>query len=270
MKFLRSPLEIANILWVKVINPIMIFITRIAILTFAILFILYLAMNATDVHQSWIRTYVGQHVYQVMVGEGGGTAFLVQAPSGRSYFVTNDHICASSANNLVLLKQDNTPFPMWQHISERSLLTDLCLIESPFKNEGLILAKGTYPGNRVQAVGHPGLMSLTLSNIGEIIEVDSATLSSKAEYKTAPMHNVSNCDLNNPKFKLEKNAEGELICEIYVPRAFYTNVLIQPGNSGSPLVNSFGDVVGVISGVDEYGWGIAVDLHDLRLFLSNR
>jgi hypothetical protein len=51
-------------------------------------------------------------------------------------------------------------------------------------------------------------------------------------------------------------------------RAYITNMLIQPGSSGSPAVNFWGNVVGVVFATDSAGWASVVSYDDLRDLLK--
>jgi hypothetical protein len=51
--------------------------------------------------------------------------------------------------------------------------------------------------------------------------------------------------------------------------AYKTNILIRPGNSGSPVVDFWGNVVGIVFASDNYNWGSVVSYRDLEKFLSN-
>ena len=58
-------------------------------------------------------------------------------------------------------------------------------------------------------------------------------------------------------------------CFMIVRGAYATNMLGQPGNSGSPVVNFWGNVVGVAFAMDQYAWVRVVSLDDLKDLLKN-
>lgn len=216
--------------------------------------------RAEDIHRSFIRKYVGSRVYQLRIPGGGGTGFAVKAPSGKTYILTNDHICSPAKNSFVFIKFGM--FNLRSEIVARSPKTDLCLVTAPLYEVGLDLASELPDlGDPVVAVGHPALDLLTVSNKGEIISVIDTVLSSEAE-------NEKECDLTNPKFRLVER-EGTKYCILHVPSAYSTSVLVKSGNSGSPLVNFYGEVVGVVAGMDRYNWALAVSLDDIKEFLED-
>lgn len=58
-------------------------------------------------------------------------------------------------------------------------------------------------------------------------------------------------------------------CFAIVKGAYATNMLGQPGGSGSPVVNFWGNVVGVVFAMDQYAWVRVVSLDDLKDLLRN-
>ena len=225
--------------------------------------------KSDDIHRSYLRKYVGSRVYKVMIpNAGGGTGFAVKAPSGNSYILTNDHICALAKNRSIFIKDGF--FSISTKILHRSNKTDLCLLKAPISEVGIDLASNTPQlGEQVYAIGHPALDELTVSNKGEIISVSSVSLTERA-IKT-PLNNTeeTQCDTDNPKYRIE-SIDGNEYCTIDLPSVYNTSVLVKKGSSGSPLVNFYGDVVGVISGMDSYTWGIAVTLGDIKEFLVDK
>jgi S1-C subfamily serine protease len=225
--------------------------------------------KSDDIHRSYLRKYVGSRVYKVMIpNSGGGTGFAIKAPSGRSYILTNDHICALARHSSIYLKDGL--FSISTKIISRSDKTDLCLLTAPTNEIGLDLANYTpMLGDQVFAIGHPGLDLLTLSNKGEIISISSTKLTERAIRVPLNTTEDGECDTDNPKFHIE-TIEGDDYCVVDVPSVYNTSVLIKQGSSGSPLVDFYGDVVGVVAGMDSYTWGVAVTLKDVKEFLADK
>lgn len=241
------------------------------IFTVALLAVACIALHSQQQHDTYLRKWVGSSVYLALPqgpNHGGGTAFSVKGKSGTVYFLTNDHICMRSKDNTVLLKDDGG-FAVVGRIVERSQITDLCLISSPQMLVPLDLANNVSIGQKVQTVGHPNLYALTIGNTGEVVQTYSTSLRIGAIDNT-PEAKVEQleCDLTNKKFFVYKTKE-EIQCRLPVPEAYVTTSLVRPGSSGSPLVNFEGDVVGVVCGMDAYGWGIVVSLPAVKEFLSN-
>ena len=68
----------------------------------------YIAARAPELHGQWLRHSVGSKVYTIKdtVVSGGGTGFAIQAPSGASYILTNDHVCRVSTDKQTVLVQN--------------------------------------------------------------------------------------------------------------------------------------------------------------------
>lgn len=164
--------------------------------------------------------------------------------------------------------RDDEGFSIIGNIVERSQVTDLCLITAPQFLVPLDLADEPYIGQKVQTVGHPNLYALTVGTPGELIQASYTYLEfSSLSKEEKDEKKVLDCDLTNRKYSIKITEEGTQ-CLLSVPSIYITNALVRPGSSGSPLVNFEGDVVGVVCGMDEYGWGLIVSLPAVKDFLS--
>jgi len=222
----------------------------------AVALILGLALEAPVIHSSFIRNYVGSQVVMLTnkAGNSGGTGFAVQAPSGDVYTLTNAHVCriegglyANVGNRRLKLK-----------ILEISDVADLCLLDGIKGMRGLDLASSVGIGEEMGLVGHPKLMPLTLSR-GELIGYAKALV----------MVEAGQCSegLEPPSYITVETMFG-FACILDVTAGF-TNVIALPGNSGSPVVNIFGNVVGVLFAADsQANWGIIVPLSQVKAFLK--
>jgi S1-C subfamily serine protease len=247
---------------------------RVLALTTALLLAGSVVTIAPQVHRSYLRSEVGSKVYVVRGsydGRGGGTGFAVKAPSGKSYVVTNDHVCAASKDKITMFVHDDTGVGIPRQILERSVYSDLCILEGMPGVEGLDVSYAPSPGDELYVVGHPRLMPITVAH-GEMIGKETVSI---------PIGIVSDelkCDEpKNVKLPLitiifgqpvGPEYDGPMVCLEKIKDAYLTNVVIQPGNSGSPVVDAFGNVVAVVFAGDSLGWGVMVSNIDLRVFLA--
>lgn len=238
----------------------------------AVAMICLVVLKAPDLHTKFIRGWVGSSVFMAIDSQesGGGTAFAVITPSGKIRLLTNDHVCNSSIKDGFMYLQNDNSKEFMARIITRSSKTDLCLLEAPSGVKGLVLASSYYIGQQVRVVGHPLLMPLTVSAPGDIIYLGPHELQapyrgtySRTDDKTA------GCDPKDSKYKIYV-LNGITRCSLLVPNAVQTNAIALPGNSGSPLVDFSGDVVGVITGTSSANWGLAVALDDVREFLQDK
>lgn len=147
--------------------------------------------------------------------------------------------------------------------------------------DGLSMGNEPHKGERATVVGHPHLRPITLSG-GEIIgsedvEIFDYVMSVEGNpfvAATAPIKADGKCD--QPKndikdFPIPQEIGGGTVkvCFVDTQGAYMTSITIYPGNSGSPMVDFYGRVIGVAfaaNGSDNYGE--VVSLSDLKDFLA--
>lgn len=243
-----------------------------------------LAVKAPEMHSAWLRSKVGSKVYTISGEHGLGTGFAIKAPSGQTYILTNDHVCGVSKDGVNLKVTDSVGHSLNRKIIERSQYSDLCLIEGMPGVEGLSLGTAPSIGQIIAAIGHPAGYGLTMSR-GEVIQKQDVMIEvGPMEYqnpengewiKIKPEEGgitPEQCALPKnaqPTFKFETwfGPINVKLCVVVTKNAYYTNMNIQPGSSGSPVVNFWGNVVGVVFAGDQAMWGIAVNKADVIDFL---
>lgn len=196
----------------------------------------------------------------------GGTGVHVKLPSGKVAILTNAHVCeAKNANNEVLVHSPQRPRPIPRKVLEQADFTDLCLVEGIPGVSGISLGSQTSPGDIVAVIGHPHLMPITMSR-GEVI----------GEAPALVLDHVMREDEDDSQCALPKNKILTIdafffkikVCAVEIP-AIYTTVVILPGNSGSAVINEFGNLVGLaFAGDNDSHWGLMVTLPDIKKFIS--
>lgn len=229
-----------------------------------------------EIHRSYLRHKVGSKTFMIKGKKdgGGGTGFQILAPSGQTYVMTNSHVCegalTQSEDKDSLIVEDNDGNSIRRRVLENSDFTDLCLLEGMPGVEGLKLAKTPVMlGDTEYIVGHPLLRPLSVSD-GEIVGLKDVKIPT-AQINT-PEEELR-CSLpKNEVVSLEVDLYGIVkmplkLCLNVTKAALMTTVLIFPGNSGSPMVNAYGEVTGVAFAADATSWGYAVSLRDVRRML---
>jgi S1-C subfamily serine protease len=218
----------------------------------------FMVLKAPQFHGDYIRNKVGSRTYKLFheSRRGGGTGFLVKANSGKTYVLTNAHICGENGETHVMAEIPGKERQIRLRIIEVSEVSDLCLIEAPHDaKSGLKLASEVYPGQELAVVGHPKLMPLTLSR-GQYIGNGRISL----------LAHFGECKVENDNSKTLMSIFGPLCIKFY--NAGFTNILALPGNSGSATVDFFGNVTGVLFAGGQDNWGVIVLLKEVKDFLS--
>jgi S1-C subfamily serine protease len=115
---------------------------------------------------------------------------------------------------------------------------DLCLIEGVEGLDALTIGSDQDKGDYHYAVGHPGLRQLTVSQ-GEYIGRTVV----KLQYDVPNRQSCPGDIIEIPLF-WQVVMGVEFICLRDYP-SLATTAVIYPGNSGSPVVNKFGNLIGV-------------------------
>ena len=160
-------------------------------------------------------------------GVGSGTAWLYD----RDFLVTNEHVVGETESVSVWFEGTG-----WQ--SAQTLATDvysdLAVVEAPERPDGIdripLVASEPSVGTEVLAIGNPFGLSGSLS--AGIVSGQNRTLAAANGFS--------------------------------IPDAVQTDAAVNPGNSGGPLVNLDGELVGVVNagGGDNIGFAISAAMVD--------
>lgn len=200
----------------------------------------FLLLKSSNIHNHVLRNTVGSAVVKVIIPKaGGGSGFSTIAASGRNVIVTNEHVCSLSKNGWVFIKSDRgfTSKKKILHVDDKH---DVCILEGDFRLPALKIGSAPEKGDFHYIVGHPGGRALTVSQ-GEYIE----------DHKV-PMidHNIKKREDCKTKVQelhpLEQFLYGiEFVC-LKEFLSYSSSAVAYGGNSGSPVVNAFGEVIGIL------------------------
>lgn len=222
-----------------------------------ILFIASVAMFGGDFQHYTLRYYLKDKVVKVVNPENyrnGGTGFYVKAPSGKTYIITNRHVCKLAKNNtLVVVRGNNDPSFVHRKIVKISKRHDLCAVEARQYNSSLKVSDSLYEGEKVHTLGHPTLQPITLSS-GQFVGF---------MYIFLPVATIleRKCKADEQQyfiFCLTKMSANEI------------TAYVRGGSSGSPVVDSFGNLVGVVfaGNTKDPFQSFMVPLKEIHLFLK--
>lgn len=203
-------------------------------------FVGLLALSAPQIHNYYMHENIGSSVVKVLnpSGRGGGTGFAVKGGSGKDYIVTNSHVCDAQEDGWMLIKSDRG-FSAFKEVIYQDENHDICLIEGDNRLDPLDVGSAPEVGDYNWIVGHPGLRSLTVSQ-GEFV--------GNSQVKLAfAVSNESQC--KGEFIKLDPLTaffyRTPAIC-IITYKSYATTAVAYGGNSGSPVVDIWGNVIGIL------------------------
>lgn len=233
-------------------------VSLIATLAFCVI---ALVASVPSLHYSLLRAYSTSKVVKITTANGrsGGTGSHVLAPSGKTYILTNAHVCGVAVDGKVWVDSGNGR-PIQRNVIEKADNTDLCLVEGLPGVTGLSVSRKEKIGEIVAVVGHPELMPGTFTR-GELTgqkRID--VLISTFPAPPAP----GTCEGPN------KREETIFIFRVCVGtyNSYTSNIQILPGNSGSPVVDFYGQLVAVAFAGNQANWGFFVILPEIHEFLK--
>jgi serine protease Do len=215
-------------------------------------------IEAPFVHHRFIRNIAEESTVQIYGQEGSGSGSHIQLEDGRVVILTNKHVCKLTGPLMVVAP--NSAFPIARKIISISEDHDLCAIEALPNHKGISIGSEPTIGDELYTLGHPR---------GEALNV------SKGEYFDNKMISIG-----EPLGKDGQCSEGSmktiesffgLLSFCSIPRnAIEVSSPTYPGNSGSPVVNKYGNLVAVIFAGDSSveNMGFAVPLSYVKEFLS--
>jgi S1-C subfamily serine protease len=181
----------------------------------------------------------------------GGTGFEIKGRSGRTYTMTNAHVCNLSQRNYMIAENNGRRVRL--SILDIAQQADLCILEGMPGAEGLSLAREINSGQKLFLVGHPLLQPLTLFT-GYMAYRDSLE--------------INYCYAHRVFFEMAEDQAGSEADCIKLVDANIAALDSKPGNSGSAVANSDAEVVGVLFAGNGMGMSLMVPLDILRDYLS--
>lgn len=207
------------------------------------------------------RQLLNEHAKQIVMltdvndYESGGTGFELTMPSGRVLTVSNAHVCLGS-NTMMAMSEWGIRYPV--RVIEISRETDLCLLEAIPGAHGLKVAEFMRDGY-VFSIGHPRLRP-TESTSGQLLDYE------QINYESAMPMTVCEGGMYHRSVRWT-NKRRRVVCLALI-KSFNTTMIIDHGSSGSPTLNSDGDVIGVVFSMNSRNEANIISLADLVTFVK--
>lgn len=187
---------------------------------------------------------------------GGGTGWVTYARTGARVIVTNDHVCGIERGGLVTIEQYSGEKSL-RHVIKRNFLRDLCLIEGVSAPALTLANKSPKPFDAVKVMGHP-LLKPTAPSYGQYTKNGIVPVGFHPDELGACPATATKFDGFFGSFCIQKMELS------------YTTVPIYPGNSGSPVVNKDGEVIGVMNSADsQSNQGMFIPLPFIKEMLND-
>ena len=172
---------------------------------------------------------------QILISQGAGTGIILDQ---QGHILTNNHLIAG-AQRITVILSNGVSLPAQVVGGDATTDTAVIRIEAPgLQPAALGLSSNLEVGQGVIAIGHalgmPGEPSVSMGVVSA---------------------------LGRP---IQSNAQTAMVDMIQ------TDAAINPGNSGGPLVNSEGEVIGIITGIIESrrGVGLAIPISDANIVVA--
>lgn len=226
----------------------------------------------TNIHLKYLRLLSSRVVMLHNSRGSGATGFIAKGKSGKLYVMTNNHVCEleETVNGISGIFVDYQDSQYFLQVIKHYEDNDLCAVEAP-KDARLSLKPAKYVelGESAYAVGHPQLEPLSVS-VGELSDFITVTVVTNINTKKEDCmgkgyeYHTLETDLN-PMYVLNGIYS---ICTRSV-QANTSSMVISPGNSGSPVLNIWGNVIAVVFAANQFGTrSYTVPLADLVKFLE--
>jgi S1-C subfamily serine protease len=187
-----------------------------------------LLMARPDINDPSLYNYLSKSVYYAYdspLRNSGGTGFAIRTHDGKVVIVSNSHVCDN--NPEMWLGQDDNPKLFVSKVIKKDPEKDLCMMTAPKDAVPLPLAPvAPKQFEEILVIGHPHLEPITPA-FGHILVLHRAV----QIMASGPACGVFT---RGVEFYCEKTYSGYL-----------SEAKILPGNSGSPVFNSTGQVIGV-------------------------
>lgn len=226
----------------------------------SLLFGILIYRGTQPISPEQLHTILHQSVVKILdqTGLHGGTGFAARGRSGQEYIITNRHVCdgVATGNQMVTVLVDTgeSQIKVPRRILVIHSTEDICIVEGLASLKPLQFGPPSAPNDYLHILGNPILQQP---------RVYSGTRLHALEFNLAsPMTPDSTCAGEVQDFFMFK------VCVIKA-HGIEINAHAYPGNSGSPILNTSGQVVGILfAGNNELPSAIFADVRYIEELLN--
>jgi S1-C subfamily serine protease len=180
--------------------------------------------------------------------------------------MTNSHVCGLEENGTILGRYQGSDYVL--NVIKKFPMNDLCVLSAPKTAKQYFKVASSFKlGESSYAIGYPQLepLSLVVGELSDLLTVRVVTkINGTPQECTGPTYEYTT-DLPP-----EAMIFGVFSTCVRSVQANSSSMIISPGNSGSPVVNIWGSVIGVVFAANQFGTrSYIVPLSDLKLFLKD-
>jgi hypothetical protein len=203
--------------------------------------------------------YARNRVLKLFDVTGACSAVLVWAPSGKAYTLTAGHCRPEVHEGKIKARNESGQEYLLDFIAEDPT-ADLMLLSAPYQI-GMDIAKNIGTHEPVHTMTH-GRGMPSYRTDGEFLVLD---LIEFALFPVVTVEDLVRC--SGPKYVVMQK-EFETMCGVQSFQSV-TTARIVPGSSGGPLMNAWGELVGIASTTDD-SFSTFASLADIHAFLKGR
>lgn len=218
-------------------------------------------MMGANMYSKTTDSYIRDRVVQLYSDHGGCSAIQIKAPSGNVYTLTARHCSALLENNRVRAKDEQGHIHIL-YLIDIDKDSDLMLLTSG-DNKSIDVAAKIKAHQHVRTMTH-GSMFPSYRTDGELLEEKDqifpvASIQSKED--------EDKC-LAIPSQSPMETMFGRLC--VLTLRNMAMTARVVPGSSGGAVYDNYGHLVGIVSALDDMGFGYMIPLHNIQAFLKDR
>lgn len=224
-----------------------------------VLVVFCIGFFSKDVVEQVIFTNADTKVFKVQIfgDEGFSTAFKLDYKKG--YIVTASHVCEYSKNGLIDVHLDGWVRP--SEILSMDKEHDVCLIDSPDNIKGFSHSFKLKKLNDVFSIGFNAYGNKNFTS-GKAIENTTVIVS---RFLINKLDDFDTClDLDG----FPRNTRYGAVCMTPIT-GFTTTFNSLPGNSGSPIINNLGQVLGIVSSSIDNKLTLGVNIDHVIKLIDN-